>query len=115
MPLPIAQYPTYVQGTATAGTTSIFVSPAGYNSTITGITFNSQTANDLTVQVVRAAPASTVSAYVFTLAAGDVVSDNNQYALAAGDSLQIITTSAATNYMFAANSTGETLQRIVYQ
>lgn len=115
MALPISQYPTYIQGTAPAGTTAIFTGPAGYTTTISGITFNNQAANNLTVQVVRLTPASTVTAYAFTLAAGDVVSDNNQYTLAAGDSLRITTTSAATNYMFTANSTAATAQRIVYQ
>jgi hypothetical protein len=115
MALPISQYPTHVQGTATAGNTAIFTGPAGYVTTISGITFNSQAANDLTVRVIRTTPASTVIAYAFTLAAGDVVSDNNQYTLAAGDSLEIITTAATTNYMFTANSTAATAQRIVYQ
>jgi len=115
MSLPISQYPTHVQGTATAGTTAIFTGPAGYNTTISGITFNSQTANNITVFINRITPASTVIAYAFTLAAGDVISDNNTYILAPGDSLEITTTSAATNYMFTSTSVAMTAQRTVYQ
>lgn len=115
MAIPISQYPTYVQGTASAGTTAIFIGPAGYNSTISGITFNSQVGNNLTVRVIRLNPASTVIAYAFTLSAGDVVSDNNTYTLGPGDTLEVITTSAATNYMFTANSTAITAQRTVFE
>lgn len=114
MATPLTQYPAYVQGTATAGTTTIFTGPVGYISTITGITFNSQTGNDLTVQITRLNPASTVIAYAFNLAAGDVVSANNTYTLAAGDTLEIITTSAATNYMFTASVLSGNSQRVVY-
>ena len=115
MSLPISQYPTHVQGTATAGTTAIFTGPAGYNTTISGITFNSQTANNITVFINRITPASTVIAYAFTLAAGDVISDNNTYILGEGDFLEITTTSAATNYMFTANATSRNSQRVSYQ
>jgi hypothetical protein len=114
MAAPLTQYPAYVQGTASTGTTTIFTGPPGFISTISGITFNSQTGNNLTVRVTRLNPASTVIAYVFNLAAGDVVSDNNTYTLAAGDILEIITTSAATNYMFTANVLSGNSQRVVY-
>lgn len=115
MALPIVSYPTYVQDTVAAGTTAIFTGPAGYTTTITGITFNSQASNNITVSVTRLNPASTVIAYAFSLAAGDVISDNNTYVLGAGDSLVITTTSAATNYMFTANSIAANAQRTVYQ
>ena len=115
MPLPISQYPTHVQGIAPAGTTAIFTGPAGYNTTINSITFNSQTVNNITVFVNRITPASTVIAYALSLAAGDVISDNNTYILAPGDTLEITTTAAATNYMFTATSTAMTAQRIVFQ
>lgn len=103
----------HYQDTAAAGTTTIFTAPAGYISTIAGITFNNQVANDITVSVVRANPPSTVIAYAFSLAAGDVISDNNQYVLAPGDMLEIITTAGTTNYMFSASiTTASTIQNI---
>lgn len=114
MSAPITQYPAYVQGTASAGTTAIFTGPVGYISTINGITFNSQTGNNLTVQITRLNPASTVIAYVFNLTAGDVVSDNNTYTLGAGDTLEIITTAVSTNYMFTANVVSGNSQRVTY-
>lgn len=114
MSAPITTYTTHVQGTATAGSTAIFIGEVGYNTSITGITFNSQTANNITVSVIRVAPASTVIAYAFSLAAGDVISDNNTYILAGGDALEITTTSAATNYMFTANATSGNSQRVSY-
>lgn len=110
----IAQYTTHVQDIASAGTTAIFTGPIGYNTTISGITFNSQTPNNITVFINRITPASTVIAYAFTLAAGDVISDNNTYILAPGDTLQITTTSAATHYMFSASSATITTSITVY-
>ena len=98
-----AGFVAHYQDTAPVGTTTIFTAPAGYISTITGITFNNQVANNITVSVVRANPASTVIAYAFSLAAGDVISDNNQYVLAPGDMIDIITTAGTTNYMFSVN------------
>ena len=103
----------HYQDTAPAGTTTIFTAPAGYISTITGITFNNQVANNITVSIVRANPPSTVIAYAFSLAAGDVISDNNQYVLSPGDMIDIITTAGTTNYMFSANiSSGNSIQNI---
>lgn len=93
----------HYQNTAPIGTTTIFTGPTGYVSSIAGITFNNQVANDITVSITRVNPASTVIAYSFSLAAGDVISDNNQYVLAPGDTLQITTTAGTTNYMFSAN------------
>jgi hypothetical protein len=115
MSAPVTQYTTHVQGVATAGTTVIFTGEVGYNTNIAGITFNSQTVNDITVSVTRVTPASTVIAYAFSLAAGDVISDNNTYILGEGDFLEITTTSAATNYMFTANATSRNSQRVSYQ
>jgi hypothetical protein len=115
MSAPITTYTTHVQGTATAGTTAIFTGPVGYIITISGITFNSPAANNITVSVTRLNPASTVIAYAFSLAAGDVISDNNTYTLGEGDTLEIITTSAATNYMFTANALSGNSQRVSYQ
>jgi hypothetical protein len=115
MSAPVTQYTTHVQGIASAGTTAIFIGEVGYNTTISGITFNSQTANNITVSVTRVTPASTVIAYAFSLAAGDVISDNNTYILGEGDFLEITTTSAATNYMFTANATSRNSQRVSYQ
>lgn len=103
----------HYQDTAPAGTTTIFTAPSGYISTVNGITFNNQIANNITVSIVRANPPSTVVAYAFNLAAGDVISDNNSYVLAPGDQLQIITTAGTTNYMFSVNvSSASTIQNI---
>jgi hypothetical protein len=95
----------HYQDTAAAGTTNIFTGPQGYVSTINGLTFNNQVANNITVSIIRVNPPTTVVAYAFTLAAGDVISDNNLYVLGPGDILQITTTAGTTNYMFSANIT----------
>jgi hypothetical protein len=115
MSAPITTYTTHVQSTVGPGTAVIFTGPAGYTITISGITFNSPAANNITVSVTRLNPASTVIAYAFSLAAGDVISDNNTYILGEGDTLEIITTSAATNYMFTANALSSNSQRVSYQ
>lgn len=108
-----AGFTAHYQDTAAAGTTTIFTAPAGYISTIGGITFNNQVANDITLSIVRANPPSTVIAYAFTLAAGDVISDNNQYVLGPGDMLDITTTAGTTNYMFSVNiATAGSIQNI---
>ncbi len=97
-------FPTFGQGTLAPGTSVLFTSPAGYDSSVNGITFTSSAANDITLVVNRLTPASTVTSFSFTLAAGDVVCDNSIYKLRPGDTIEVTTTAAVTNYMFQATS-----------
>jgi hypothetical protein len=99
------QYPTYAQGTLTAGTNTLFTGPAGYDTTVSQLTFTSSAANNITLVVNRLTPASTVTSFSFSLAAGDVVCDNGTYMLMPGDRIIVTTTAAVTNYMFNGSST----------
>ena len=100
----IETFPTFAQGTLAAGTNILFTGPAGYNSSVSQITFTSLAANVITVVVNRLDPASTVTSFSFTLSAGDVVCDNTAYMLRPGDTIEVTTTAAVTNYMFNARS-----------
>lgn len=98
------QYPTYAQGTLNAGTNTLFTGPDGYDTMVSHLTFTSSTPNAITFIVNRLTPASSVTSFSFTLAAGDVVCDNSTYMLRPGDTIEVITTAAVTNYMFSAIS-----------
>lgn len=104
MAAPYEQFNTYAQDTVAAGVNTIFTGPAGYDSFVSQLTFTSATANVITLVVNRLSPASTVTSFSFTLAAGDVVCDNSTYVLRPGDTIQLTTTAAVTNYMFEARS-----------
>lgn len=97
-------YPTYAQGTLAAGTNTLFTGPTGYDTTIGQITFNSPDPNNITLVVNRLSPASSVTSFSFSLAAGDVVCDNGTYMLRPGDTIEVTTTATLTNYMFSATS-----------
>jgi hypothetical protein len=97
----------YFQEVLPAGTNLLFTGVAGWKSSINGITFNNQSANDVTLRLTRANPtytASTVDMYTFSLAAGDVVCDNNSYVLFEDDTLELITTANDTNFFMTINS-----------
>jgi hypothetical protein len=98
-------FPTYAQGTLSAGTNILFTGPTGYNTSVGQLTFNSSTSNNITLVVNKLDPASSVTSFSFALAAGDVVCDNGTYMLQPGDTIEITTTAAVTNYMFSATST----------
>ena len=57
------------------GTTVLYTCPPSATASITSIRFNNPVAYDIVFTVNRATPASSVVAYSFTLAAGDVVVD----------------------------------------
>jgi hypothetical protein len=109
------QYPTYAQGTLTPGTNTLFTGPAGYNTIVSQLTFTSPTANVITLVVNRLDPASTVTSFSFTLAAGDVVCDNGAYFLRPGDTIEVTTTAAVTNYMFNGSSSAANRTYIDFQ
>jgi hypothetical protein len=109
------QYPTYGQGTLAAGTNILFTGPDGYDTLVSQVTFNSASANVITVVVNRLDPASTVTSFAFTLSAGDVVCDNTSYMLRPGDTIEVTTTAAVTNYMFSAQSTAANRTYIDFQ
>lgn len=109
------QFPTYAQGTLAAGTNVLFTGPAGYDTMLSQVTFTSPTINAITVVVNRLDPASSVTSFAFTLAAGDVVCDNTTYMLRPGDTIEVTTTAAVTNYMFNAMSTAANRTYINFQ
>ncbi len=98
------QFPTYAQGTLAAGTNTLFTGPDGYDTMVSQLTFTSFAGNNITLVVNRLNPASPVTSFNFSLAAGDVVCDNSTYMLMPGDTIEVTTTAAVTNYMFTANS-----------
>jgi hypothetical protein len=109
------QYPTYAQGTLTPGTNTLFTGPTGYDTIVSQLTFNSAAVNVITLVVNRLDPASTVTSFSFTLAAGDVVCDNGSYFLRPGDTIEVTTTAAVTNYMFSAASSAANRTYINFQ
>jgi hypothetical protein len=90
--------PVNIQGTLGAGSTVLYTCPAGYFTNITTISFNNPAAYDFQLTVTRVTPASTVTAYDFVLAAGDVIADSTMYTLLPGDSITAIVSVAGTNY-----------------
>ena len=112
MPLPLSQYPIYSQGVLSAGTNILFTAPQGYNTTISGITFTSSDPNDVTLVITKVNPASMVTSFSFSLAAGDVVCDNTSYFLQVGDIIEVTTTATSTNYMFSGQATSATAQYV---
>ena len=88
------------QGTLAPGTVTLYAPANGYNGVIQGMTFNSAVANTLTIVVNKINPISSITAYAFTLTAGDVICDNSIYQLKTGESISITTTAAVTNYFY---------------
>lgn len=87
-----------VQDTFGPGSQDIYTTGAnGYVSIIT-IRFYCASAYDLTLDVVRTNPVSTVTVYSFTLSAGDTVIDSTGYHLRPGDKLTATSTGANTTY-----------------
>jgi hypothetical protein len=91
------------QDTLGAGTTVLYTCPTNVTAIIGPVRFNNPAAYDITFTVNRANPASSVDAYSFTLAAGDVVVDSTTYQLKYGDSIQVTTSIAGTNCFFEVN------------
>lgn len=86
------------QSVLPAGTAVLYTCPARTSATISTIRLTSVNANTVTLTVNRVLPTpSSVNAYVFNLAAGDVLVDSGIYNLLAGDSISVTTTDAATN------------------
>ncbi|NDC96122.1 hypothetical protein EB077_12515, partial [bacterium] len=79
------------QDTLGAGTTVLYTCPTNVTATIGTVRFNNPAAYNITFTVNRANPVSSVDAYTFTLAAGDVVVDSTGYQLKFGDSIQVTT------------------------
>jgi hypothetical protein len=110
MAIPLTQYPIYSQGVLTAGTNTLFTGPAGYNTTISGLTFTSSAANVVTLVINKVTPVSSVTSFSFTLDPGDVLCDNTSYILQVGDTIEVTTTAASTNYMFSGQAASATVQ-----
>lgn len=82
-----------------AGTNIVITGVAGWRGTISGITFNNPAAQTVTLSIFRSVNTTTVDIYTFTLAAGDVVADNNTYILGTGDQIILTTAQPNTNFM----------------
>lgn len=90
------------QGILPAGTNVLIAGTAGYSSTISYMRFYNSSANDISVTVNKVIPeTNSVVSYAFTLAAGDVLVDNNTYVIFNNESLEVTTTSADTHYSFS--------------
>ena len=87
-----------LQGTLPVGTTTLYTTPSRCSSGIS-LRFNNPSAYDIELTINRANPVSSVVAYSFTLAAGDVVKDNNVYTLYSGDSISVDISIGGTNCM----------------
>lgn len=86
-----------LETTLGAGVTTLYTNTNSLVVTINSITFNNPAAYAITLTVNRANPVSNINAYSFTLAAGDVVKDNNIYLLKKGDSISVNCSVAGTN------------------
>ena len=86
------------QGTFGPGSSDLYATGAKGYATISQIRFYCASAYDLTLEIVRANPVSTVTVYSFTLSAGDVVLDTNGYHLGNGDKITATSTGASTMY-----------------
>jgi len=85
------------QSVLAAGTTVLYTCPARTNASVSTIRLTNAGVNTVTLTINRANPASSVSAYTFTLAAGDVLVDSSVYNFIAGDSVSVTTSAASTN------------------
>lgn len=93
------------QSTLGAGNTVLYMAPLGYLGSVANIRFNNPVAYDIEFKVNRVNPASSIVAYTFTLAAGDVVVDSTSYTLSAGDSIEVTISVAGTNCLFEITET----------
>jgi uncharacterized membrane protein len=92
-----------IQKVLPAGANVIITTAVGWRATINGITFNNPAPLSVTVSLYKASTSTTINVYTFNLAAGDVVADNNQYALFPGDILTVTTSVGGTNFMMSGN------------
>jgi hypothetical protein len=92
-----------VQKVLPAGANVIITAAVGWRAIISGITFNNPAPLTVTVSLYKASTATSIDVYTFTLAAGDVVADNNQYVLLPGDILTVTTSIGGTNFMMSGN------------
>ena len=92
-----------VQEVLGAGSTTIITCTQGWRAILNGLTFNNPSAMTVTVSLYKASTSNTIDVYTFNLAAGDVVSDNNQYTLTSNDQLIVTTSVAGTNFMTSGN------------
>jgi len=91
--------PVVLETTLGAGVTTLYTVTGSNAVTISSITFNNPSAYDVELTINRANPVNSVVAYSFTLAAGDVVKDNNVYNLFSGDSISVNLSTGGTNCM----------------
>lgn len=98
MALP-ASFPVQIdtQSVLAAGTTVLYTCPARTSASISTIRLTNAGINTVTLTINRVNPASSVNAYTFTLAAGDVLVDSAIYNFLAGDSISVTTSAASTN------------------
>lgn len=98
MALP-ASFPVQIdtQSVLPAGTAVLYTCPARTTATISTIRLTNAGVNTVTLTINKANPASSVNAYTFTLAAGDVLVDSAVYNFLAGDSISVTTSAASTN------------------
>ena len=111
MAYPYPSYPDVVQsqGTLSIGTNTLLTTPAGYRCTIS-LRFNNPLAYDIELVMNRANPVSSLTVYSLTLSAGDTLQDDG-YSLEPGDSLDIVTTTAGTNYFISVRYTFNYVQQ----
>lgn len=94
-----------IETTLGAGVSTLYTNTTNVNVVIGSITFNNPVAYDIELTVNRATPVSSTVAYSFTLAAGDVLKDNNSYLLKYNDSLTVNISVAGTNVLLYGQKT----------
>lgn len=95
--------PIVIQKVLGSGANTIITCATGWRVSLSGITFNNPAPLTVTVSLFKASNSTTVDVYTFTLAAGDVVADNNSYNLYSGDQLIVTTSVAGTNFIGSGN------------
>jgi len=86
------------QGTLGIGSTTLYTCPIATGSRL-NLKFNNPSANIVSLDRYDNLQGITTTIYMFTLAAGDVVIDNNNYYLRPGDYISLNCSVAGTNFI----------------
>lgn len=95
--------PILIQKVLVSGANNIITCAPGWRAVLAGATFNNPSAMTVTVSLFKASTSVTVDVYTFTLAARDVVADNNIYTLYPGDQIILTASAAGTNFIASGN------------
>jgi hypothetical protein len=91
------------QGVLDVANPLVFTAPNKYQCTV-AFSFNNPAAYDITVNIVRNSPASTIQLYSLSLDPGDTV-ETSPYGLFQYDRIEVSTTTAGTTYTMSIGNT----------